>query len=239
MTNTNVKTSFFTSVAIALAMSASSMAQIYTSGHFDIAAHPHVEDGATLLETEFLQDSGNVNHVSLVNPTFQYNFGTSPRTSVNLGGSNSGSLLFVSPETETAADDDGMPFLGFSAEELTVPFTAAVSFQMIGFTYTGSGTGNFYLFEGTSLFWDSRAVVGGGAGIYGSFSVNVGSHGHGEFGFSDYGTYDITVKASGNNGSPVEGEPATFRFNVIPEPSCASLLLAGLATLSAGRRKRA
>jgi surface-anchored protein len=104
---------------------------------------------------------------------------------------------------------------------------------MTGFTYTGSGTGNFYLFEGTSLFWDSSA----GVGNYGSFSVNVGSHGHGEFGFSDLGLYEITLQASGNDGLPVGGEPATFRFDVVPEPTCGTLLLIGLAGLMAARKR--
>jgi surface-anchored protein len=74
-------------------------------------------------------------------------------------------------------------------------------------------------------------------GNYGSFSVNVGSHGHGEFGFSDLGLYEITLQASGNDGSPVSGESATFRFDVVPEPTCGTLLLIGLAGMVAARKR--
>jgi surface-anchored protein len=150
-----------------------------------------------------------------------------PRGETDLG------LLYVSPEDETAADDSAMPFIGFSAEELASPFTGTVTFTMTGFTYTGLGTGNFYLFEGNSLFWDSSA----GAGSYGSFSVNVGSHGHGEFGFSDLGLYVITLQASGNDGSPVSGESATFRFDVVPEPTCGTLLLTAFSVGMSLRRR--
>ena len=39
----------------------------------------------------------------------------------------------------------GMPIIGFSAEELAAPFTGAVTFTMTGYSYTGSGTGHFYM----------------------------------------------------------------------------------------------
>ena len=228
MTNTNVKNSFFTSVAIALAMSASSMAQTLYTGHWDISAHEH--DGHLELS---LHNHDLESENPLGSSVISYDFGASSPTSVLVGDSNLG-LLYVSPEDEIAADDSAMPFIGFSAEELVPPFTGTVTFTMTGFTYTGSGTGNFYLFEGTSLFWDSRA----GVGNYGSFSVNVGSHGHGEFGFSDLGLYEITLQASGNDGSPspVSGESATFRFDVVPEPTCGTLLLTAFSVGMSLRR---
>ena len=203
------------------------MAQTLYTGHWDISAHEH--DGHLELS---LHNHDLESENPLGSSVISYDFGASSPTSVLVGDSNLG-LLYVSPEDEIAADDSAMPFIGFSAEELASPFTGTVTFTMTGFTYTGSGTGNFYLFEGTSLFWDSRVVVGN----YGSFSVNVGSHGHGEFGFSDLGLYEITLQASGNDGSPVSGESATFRFDVVPEPSTGVLLMAGLATLSAVRRR--
>ena len=217
-----------TTVALATISPAAAQTNI-SSGHWDISAHLHTPadtNQPSLLEIEFGTHIGT-NHVTVTSPTFIYNFGTNSPVATN------NTLLYVSPKDEIAADDSAMPFIGFSAEELASPFTGTVTFTMTGFTYTGSGTGNFYLFEGTSLFWDSRA----GVGNYGSFSVNVGSHGHGEFGFSDLGLYEITLQASGDDGSPVSGESATFRFDVVPEPSTGVLLMAGLATLSAVRRR--
>ena len=222
-----MKSTLLTLATVVLSMISPAAAQTIDTGHWDISAHKH----GSLLELS-LHNHDLESEYPLGSSVISYDFGASSPTSVSVGDSNLG-LLYVSPEDEIAADDSAMPFIGFSAEELASPFTGTVTFTMTGFTYTGSGTGNFYLFEGTSLFWDSRA----GVGNYGSFSVNVGSHGHGEFGFSDLGLYEITLQASGNDGSPVGGEPATFRFDLVPEPTCGTLLLIGLAGMVAARKR--
>lgn len=224
-----MKSTLLTLATVVLAMISPATAQTIYTGHWDISAHEH--DGHLELSLHN-HELGSEN--PLGSSVISYDFGASSPTSVSVGDSDLG-LLYVSPEDEIAADDSAMPFIGFSAEELASPFTGTVTFTMTGFTYTGSGTGNFYLFEGTSLFWDSRA----GVGNYGSFSVNVGSHGHGEFGFSDLGLYEITLQASGNDGSPspVSGESATFRFDVVPEPTCGTLLLTAFSMGMSLRRR--
>ncbi len=204
-----------------------------SSGHWDIAAHEHLHEGETELELE-LHNHDLGGGAPLDGSTITYNFGTNAKTDVTVGASNLG-MLWVSPASEVEADEMGMPFIGFSAEELAAPFTGTVTFTMTGFSYTGSGTGNFYMFEDADLFFDSTA----GPGNYGAFSVNVGQHGHGEFGFSDAGFYEITLVASGNNGEPVSGDPATFTFDVVPEPSTYALLGLGAGALALLRwRKR-
>lgn len=199
-----------------------------TSGHWDIAAHAH--EGVLELN---LHNHDAALEEPLQGSTISYNFGTNAKVDVTIGASNLG-LLWVSPASEVDADAAGMPFIGFSAEELLAPFTGPVTFTMTGFSYTGSGAGNFYMFEDTDLFFDSTASPGS----YGSFSVNVGQHGHGEFGFSDAGLYEITLVASGNNGEPVSGDPATFTFNVVPEPSTYALLGLGAGALALLRWRR-
>jgi surface-anchored protein len=222
-----MKSTLLTLATVVLAMISPAAAQtIYRSGHWDISAHEH--NG----HLELSLHNHDLPEIALEGSVISYDFGASSQTLVSVGSSNLG-LLYVSPEDEIAADDSAMPFIGFSAEELASPFTGTVTFTMTGFTYAGSGTGNFYLFEGTSLLWDSRA----GVGSYGSFSVNVGSHGHGEFGFSDLGLYEITLQASGNDGSPVSGESATFRFDVVPEPTCGALLLTAFSVGMSLRRR--
>ena len=193
-----------------------------TSGHWDIAAHEH--EGSIELS---LHNHDLAIEEPLQGSTITYNFGTNAKVDVTIGASNLG-LLWVSPASEEDADAAGMPFIGFSAEELAPPFTGPVTFTMTGFSYTGSGTGNFYMFEGEDIFFNSTA----GPGSFGSFIVNVGQHGHGEFGFSDAGFYEITLLANGNNGAPVSGEPATYAFDVVPEPSTYALLGLGAGVLS-------
>jgi surface-anchored protein len=200
-----------------------------TSGHWDISAHEH--DGE--LELELHEHDDDI-ETALDGSTITYNFSDIAKVDVTIGASNLG-LLWVSPSSEEQAELLGMPFIGFSAEELSAPFTGTVTFTMTGFSYTGSGTGHFFMFEDDDLFFDSTA----GPGNYGSFSVNVGQHSHGEFGFSDAGLYTITLVASGNNGEPVSGDPATFTFDVVPEPSTYALLGLGAGALALLRwRKR-
>lgn len=233
MKSKKMKSTLLTLATVVLVMISPATAQTIYTGHWDISAHKH----GSLLELS-LHNHELESENPLGSSVISYDFGASSPTSVSVRDSNSGllynlGLLYVSPEDEIAADASAMPFIGFSAEELASPFTGTVTFTMTGFTYTGSGTGNFYLFEGTSLFWDSSA----GVGNYGSFSVNVGSHGHGEFGFSDLGLYEITLQASGNDGSPVSGESATFRFDVVPEPTCGALLLTAFSVGMSLRRR--
>ena len=200
-----------------------------TSGHWDIAAHEH--EGSIELS---VHNHDLAIEEPLQGSTISYNFGTNAKVDVTIGASNLG-LLWVSPASEVEADAAGMPFIGFSAEELLAPFTGPVTFTMTGFSYTGSGTGNFYMFEGEDIFFNSTA----GPGSFGEFSVDVGQHGHGEFGFSDAGLYQITLEAGGNNGAPVSGDPATFTFDVVPEPSTYALLGLGAGALALLRwRKR-
>jgi len=203
-----------------------------TSSHWDISAHAHVHGTDTELELSLHNhDSGA--EEPLQGSTIAYNFGTNAKSNVTIGANDLGDL-WVSPASEVDADAVGMPFIGFSAEELLAPFTGPVTFTMTGFAYTGSGTGNFYMFEGTDLFFDSTA----GPGSYGSFSVGAGTHGHGEFGFSDEGLYEITLVAAGNDGAPVDGVPATYTFEVVPEPSTYALLGLGAGALAILRWRR-
>jgi surface-anchored protein len=204
-----------------------------SSGHWDIAAHAHLHEGETELELE-LHNHDLGGEAPLEGSTITYNFGTNAKTDVSVGASNLG-LLWVSPPSEAEADLLGMPFIGFGAEELTTPFAGPVTFTMIGFSYIGSGTGNFYMFEGEEMFFNSNA----GPGSFGEFSVNVGQHSHGEFGFSDAGLYQITLEVSADNGASITSAPATFTFDVVPEPSTYALLGLGVGALALLRwRKR-
>jgi surface-anchored protein len=200
-----------------------------TSGHWDISAHEH--DGE--LELELHEHDDDI-ETALDGSTITYNFTDIAKVGVTIGASNLGSL-WVSPSSEEQAELLGMPFIGFSAEELsTNTWTGTVTFTMTGFSYTGSGTGNFFMFEDDALFFNSTTTNN-----FGSFSVDVGQHAHGEFGFSDAGLYEITLQASGNNGAPVTSEEATFTFNVVPEPSTYALLGLGAGALAILRwRKR-
>jgi len=230
-----MKLTLLTLTTVALVIVSPAAAQIYT-GHWDISAHEHVHDDETELELALHNHGDNI-ETALNGSTITYGFGTNAPVPVSVGTNNLG-LLYVSPATQAQAEQLSMPFIGFSAEELAAPFAGPVTFTMTGFSFVansltaGLGTGNFFMFEDDGLFFDSTA----GLGNYGSFSVDVGQHGHAELGFSDAGLYNVTLVASGNNGSP-SSDPATFTFNVVPEPSSGALLLAGMAAVAGLRRR--
>jgi len=224
-----MKSTLLTLATVVLAMISPATAQTIYTGHWDISAHKH----GSLLELS-LHNHDLESEYPLESSVISYDFGASSRTLVSVGSSNLG-LLYVTPHNGIDADELAMPFIGFSAEELTSPFTGPVAFTMTGFSYTGAGAGNLFLFLGSNLIWNSAA----GIGNFGSFNVNVGAHDHGRFGFSDLGLYEITLQASGNDGSPspVSGESATFRFDVVPEPTCGTLLLTAFSVGISLRRR--
>jgi surface-anchored protein len=204
-------------------------ANVSGAGHWDIGAVEHLGD----LELEIGQHVGQTHiHHPLGGSIINYNF-LAEKSPVTVGSTSLGSV-WVTPHSEADADAAGMPFIGFSAEELAAPFIDQLTFTMTGFTYTGSGSGHFFLFEGTDLFWNSTA----GPGSYGSFIVNIGQHSHGEFAFSDEGLYQITLTASANNGATIFSAPTSFTFNVVPEPSTYALLALGALALAWHLRRR-
>ena len=232
MKNTNVKNSFFTSVAIAFAMSASSMAQTLYTGHYDIEAHYH-EDA---LEVALHNHDADVSYElsGSVLPMFQIGFGNAagtapaPKQNLTIGGTSLGSV-WVNAHSEASADLLNQPFIGFSAADLSTNDGCL--------TFTGTGLGKLFLFEDEAVFWNSTLTS---ASNLGSFSIGVGQHGHGEFAFSEEGLYALELVVSGTrNGGIVTSESGTLKINVVPEPSSGVLLLAGVVVIAAGRRKRA
>jgi surface-anchored protein len=240
MTNTNVKNSFFTFVAIALAMSASSMAQTLYTGHYDIEAHYH-EDA---LEVALHNHDADVSYElsGSVLPMFQIGFGNAagtapaPKQNLTIGGASLGSV-WVNAHSEASANLLNQPFIGFSAADLSTSdgWSGDVTFTLKSLQFTGTGLGKLFLFEEETVFWNSTLT---GVSNLGSFSIGVGQHAHGEFAFSEEGLYALELVVSGTlNGTLVTSAPGTLKINVVPEPSTGVLLMAGLATLSAVRRR--
>ena len=265
MKSKKMKSTLLTLATVVLAMISPATAQTIYTGHWDISAA--YEGGELELElgTHVTDGNGVETHVhyGLSSRTLQFGFGNSEGTapadkqSVTIGSTSLGSV-WVSAADENSANLLNQPFLGFSAEELGAGWTENVTFTLKSLLYTphgsGSGAGNLFLFEGEDVFWNSTSPVGGN---YGQFSVPAGEHGHGEFAFSDEGLYTLSLEVSGNyvatytdnnsnelfdSGDIIlttssKSGTSTLDINVVPEPSTGVLLMAGLATLSAVRRR--
>ena len=119
----------------------------------------------------------------------------------------------------------GVAKAGFPAGSVTFTMVAAGA----------ANPGNFALFNSSSAIRLSATESEVGTS---SFSITTG-HIHYNWGFSAPGTYTFDLKASYTdaNFGVLESATETYTFNVVPEPSTGVLLMAGLATLSAVRRR--
>jgi surface-anchored protein len=239
-----MKSTLLTLATVVLVMISPATAQTINTGHWDISAHEHVHGGKTDLEIALHNhDAGTEYELPDPGVQFQIGFGNAngtqpaPKQSVTIGSTLLGNV-WVTAHDEEDAELLNQPFIGFSAEELTTGWSGSVSFTLTGLTYTPRAgllnpVGNLFLFEGEDLFWNSADLAD-----YKVLTVAAGQHAHGEFAFSDEGLYELTLVVSGTHSSgTINSSATTLNINVVPEPTCGTLLLIGLAGLMAARRR--
>ncbi len=145
-----------------------------------------------------------------------------------------GTPVWILPTAENAQ----LPFLGFGTEELVAgDWSSNITLSLKAV----SGPGTFSIW-GTSGFGAPELKMTTADGITAGDRLPLvpGSHGHFNVGFSAPGDYSVTLEASGTH--LIDGfrtsDPATYRFQVIPEPSTWALALtgAGVSALAFHRR---
>ena len=117
----------------------------------------------------------------------------------------------------------------------------SVTFTMIG--AGAANPGNFALFSSSSAIRLSATKSGVGTSVgTSSFSIST-DHIHYSWGFSAPGTYTFDMQASYDTDpdplvvSLLQSSVETYTFNVIPEPTCGTLLLIGLVGWVAARKR--
>lgn len=146
-----------------------------------------------------------------------------------------GSPVWILPSVEHPE----LPYLGFGTEELD----ATDWLGNIDLTLTAvNGPGGFSLWS-VNAFGIPNLRMGTSDGIDASdrLSLVPGSHGHFNLGFTAPGTYEVTVQATGTHATDGlrTSDPATYRFEVVPEPSTWAMLVLGTgALLFFARRSR-
>ncbi|MSU85089.1 MAG: PEP-CTERM sorting domain-containing protein [Pedosphaera sp.] len=145
-----------------------------------------------------------------------------------------GTPVWVLPSTENSQ----LPFLGFGTEELVAgDWSSNITLSLKAV----SGPGTFSIW-GTSGFGAPELKMTTADGITAGDRLPLvpGSHGHFNVGFSAPGDYSVTLEASGTH--LIDGlrtsDPATYRFQVIPEPSTWALALTGVGFGAWVLRKR-
>jgi surface-anchored protein len=161
-------------------------------------------------------------------------------TAVSPGGpftsflGNAGTPVWVLRTTE----NEQLPFLGFGTEELTASDWSdniRLSLKAV------RGPGTFSVW-GVSGFGAPDLKMSTVDGITDDDRLLLvpGSHGHFNVGFSAPGDYLVTLEASGTHF--IDGlrtsDPATYRFQVIPEPSTWALTLTGAVVGALALRTR-
>jgi surface-anchored protein len=135
-------------------------------------------------------------------------------------GVNSGENLFVLPQTDAEADTAGAVHLGWATEELTAAeWTGDITWTL----NSVSGPGHFSAYESglTPTFHMSSAD---GISAADAFTVEAGHHEHFNLGFTQPGTYQIGVTASGTHNTlgAVTGS-STLTFVVLAPPAPAMI----------------
>lgn len=216
--------------AIALAAAVGVQGQTYISdGHVDIGIgyeagafdlHVHQESP---IEAEYAPDEA----VFLVGAAGSVN---SPGGAFAGFLGPAGSPAWIIPSSQVA----GLPFVGFGAEELT----EADWLGNISLTLTAvNGPGAFSIWSVGSFGAPTlHASSADGVTPNDQLSLIPGSHGHFNIGFTQPGAYEVTFEAAGvhaTDGAKLS-TPATYRFEVVPEPSTWALLGLGTAALLFG-----
>ena len=136
------------------------------------------------------------------------------------------------------AEKEQLPFLGFGTEELTAAdWSGNISLSLKAI----SGPGTFSIW-GVSGFGAPELKMSSVNGISADDRLLLvpGSHGHFNVGFSAPGDYRVTLEASGNH--LIDGlrssDPATYRFQVVPEPSTWALALTGVGVSALAFHRR-
>ena len=136
------------------------------------------------------------------------------------------------------AEKEQLPFLGFGTEELTAAdWSGNITLSLKAI----SGPGTFSVW-GVSGFGAPELKMSSvnGIGADDRLLLVPGSHGHFNVGFSAPGDYLVTLEASGNH--LIDGlrtsDPATYRFQVVPEPSTWALALTGVGVSALAFHRR-
>jgi len=237
------------SVALTLPLGA---ANFFTAEHGDVFAigfedgtlEPHVHiEGGVVNGVFIADDEYEPDDLTTVVPQSTFDYITS------IGGRPAGAdwdplgvlageSFYFLPQVDAGAggaDALGSPFAGIGTEELTAAdWSSVISIQLLSL----SGPGDFSFWQDglSPNFFMSSADGISGADV---FSQPAGGHDHANWGFTEPGNYDITVRVSGTHVTDgFQTADATYSFAVgIPEPSAAILsLFAGLGLIVRRRR---
>jgi len=233
---------------LSLAFAPLSAADVFSGGHGDIGVgledgtdfhlHPHLHGGAIVNgsalpgDTEY--EAGDL--IIRVPQSTEIVVGAD----IDAAGVEAGESLWVLPQSNPGTNT--IPFLGLSTDHLnSADWSTDITFSLVG-VISPSGNGTFSLWQSDGLgsldFYFSSA----GAGLTvdnNSLLLAAGVHDHYNWGFSETGTWQVELTASGTHNTLSDmSDTQTFTFNVVPEPSTVGVILGAVVLLAAFVKRR-
>ncbi len=232
-------------LALCLASTSAAAQSVITNGHWDFETayvngewEPHWHNHELELEFDFSDAimRGVFDSTDSVNQ-FDYPFARPAGSQWDFTGVSAGHLIYAFPSNDPGEE---LPYLGIAAEEVEVGVFVS---DRLTLTFNGvaSGPGEFSLY--TFVAGNPRAFFSSAGDSFtfngdNSLLVNVGSHSHYHWAFTEQGLYELIFEASGDlvaGGSTSSGDFSVF-FQVVPEPSGVGVFaMVGLLAL---RRRR-
>lgn len=226
-----MKNTLIASIALAAAVGAHAQTYIsdghvdigvgYVAGEFDLHVHQELPIAAEYAPEEAIFLVGSAASVTSPGGAFSSLLGPA------------GSPAWVIPTSQVT----GLPFIGFGTEELTdTDWLGNISLKLTAV----NGPGAFSIWS-VGSFGTPTVLASNSDGLTSNDQLSLipGSHGHFNIGFTQPGAYEVTFEAAGvhaTDGAKLS-TPATYRFEVVPEPSSWALLGLGTAALLFGARR--
>ena len=220
---------------------------LWTQGHGDMAIHYDLANNFLGLGYE-LGDNAVINGVTLgVTTEVEADYLTAIVPDAPFARKDGGVAglpgVFASntfwniPQTNPGSNP--VPFLGIGAEEIPsgIFLQDQLSFSLKSVVQAPAG-GQFIIYRtgigAPTTFIDTQSL-----GTTNLITVNAGSHGHYNFGFSVPGAYLLEFEAMGTliGGGTASGS-SVYAFNVVPEPASWVSMSTALVSIAAARRWR-
>ena len=219
-----------------------------STGHVD-GFEVHYDPAAVAPEEPFglhIHDDTTNTHYEPADVVLQVNqsafgvYGDVFTSSTRLGWTGESGWVLPSTQSDTL-DGDGNPamlFLGVASDGGGVVW-AGNQFKISLISVGANNPGDFamYRFSGSGSFSNPINTKNGVSSSDVLTVSSIGGHEHWNWAFSEAGEYTLNFQASGLLGDTLfESAVETYTFNVIPEPTCGTLLLTAFSVGMSLRR---
>jgi surface-anchored protein len=220
-----------------------------STGHVD-GFEVHYDPAAVSPEEPFglhIHDDTTNTHYEPADVVLQVNqsafgvYGDVFTSSTRLGWTGESGWVLPSIQSETVDEvgDPAMLFLGVASDGGGVVW-AGNQFKISLISVGANNPGDFamYRFSGSGSFSNPINTKNGVSSSDVLTVSSIGGHEHWNWAFSEAGEYTLNFQASGLLGDTLfQSAVETYTFNVIPEPTCGTLLLTAFSMGMSLRRR--